>query len=119
MTAYELAAQLRNMAVDGADGTISAADEPLPRSGYFVGGKIPSLVFDNVTQIDRGELAYWIGVNTPMPFYGVWVDTDTGKIYFDGVNHESSPIVAGDLGRARGELAIWDIEAGSEVRLDV
>lgn len=118
MTAFELATELYNMAVDGVDGTISAEDKPLPRSGYLVGGAFPSLVFENKTQVDRGELAWWIGSNEPMPYYGVWVDTDTGKVYFDGVEHLESPALAGELGRQRGEIAIWDIEAGEELRLE-
>lgn len=117
MNAFELAAQLRNMAVDGADGTISAQDEPLPRSGYFVGGVIPSLVFKGASSIDRGELAYWIGSNEPTPFYEVWVDTDTNKVYFDGVDHVNYLVGAKTLAQMRGEIAVWDIVAGAEVRL--
>lgn len=117
MSPYELAEQLRNMAVDGVDGTISARDEPLPRSGYLVGGAFPSLVFDALDQVDRGELAYWIGSNEPMPYYGTWVDTETGKIYFDGVEHYEYLAVAESVGSTRKEIAIWDIEAGAEVRL--
>lgn len=117
MTASELATQLWVMAVDGVDGTISAQGEPPPESGYLVGGAFPSLVFDDVTQVDRGEVAWWIGTNISTPFYSVWEDTGTGKIYFDGVEHYLTPALAFSMGRGRKEVAVWDIEANAEVRL--
>jgi hypothetical protein len=117
MSAYSLALALYDMAIHGEDGTVPAGDEKgLPTHGYFVGGLFPSLVFDGAGEVDRGELAWWIG-NNDAEFYGVWVDTETGKIYFDGVSHFYSELVSVTIARARGEIAIWDIHNKAEIRL--
>lgn len=116
VNAFRLATVLYDMAIHAEDGTVSAHDEPLPKSGYYVGGKVESLVFQEAGSVDRGELAWWIGSN-PARFYGVWVDSEDGKIYFDAVTHMNTRQHAANLGRTRGEIAIWDISAGEEIRV--
>lgn len=117
MSAFEIATDLYYMALDGEDGTVNVADSGvLPTEGYYVGGKAPSLVFKGVDEIDRGELAWWVGSN-PSDYYGVWVDTEDGKIYFDAVTHMLYQGTALDLARIRNEIAVWDIANGAEVRL--
>lgn len=116
-TAYDLALSLFTMAKGGTDGTISAHDDvPVPSLGYLVGGRHPSLVFDSVNDIDRGELGWWIG-KYPSRYYGVWVDTEDGRIYFDTVTHMVTRTFAENLGRQRDEVAIWDIANNAEIRL--
>jgi hypothetical protein len=105
------------MVTHGEDGTVSAHNIDLPTTGYYVGGKYPSLTFDYPHLVDRGEIAWWIG-NNPSPWYGVWVDSDDGKVYIDAVNHVDSQRVALSLGRIRQEIAVWDIENGKEIRVD-
>lgn len=117
MSAYHIAEVLVDMAKTGEDGTVSAYGEPLPESGYYVGGKVPSLVFNGISRVDRGEVGWWIGTN-PSRFYGVWVDSDTGKIYFDAVDHMKTERYALMAGRKRGEIAVWDIANGVEIRVD-
>ena len=117
MSAYSLALALYDMAIHGEDGTVPAGgEEGLPTHGYFVGGLFPSLVFSGVGEIDRGELAWWIGSNDA-EFYGVWVDSETGRIYFDGVSHYYTERASRDIGAGRGEIAIWDIANKAEIRL--
>lgn len=118
MKAYDLAQTLYNMAFNHEDGTISAYDNPLPRAGYYVGGKFPSLVYKSVSEIDRGEIAWWVGSNKAA-FYGVWVDSQTGKVYFDGVTHMQTEQYAVQLGHQRGEIAVWDIANGREIRVEL
>lgn len=116
MSAYDIAQVLADMAVHGDDGTISAENVPAPLRGYWVGGKVPSLVFEDRYQVDPGEIAWWVGSNGS-PWYGVWVDQETGKIYLDVVTHMGIESLALELARARNELAIWDIANGKEVRV--
>lgn len=117
MSAYHIAELLVAMAKAGEDGTVSTHGEPLPESGYYVGGKTPSLIFDNVTDVDRGEVGWWIGNNSSR-FYGVWVDSDTGKIYFDAVTHMNYKSYALSVARSRGEIAVWDIANSKEIRVE-
>lgn len=129
MNAYRIAELLVDMAKNGEDGTISVSDGLLPTSGYWVGGEKPSLVFDSVSEVDRGEIAWWAGNGPKLSvalddqavggsyYYGVWVDSDTGKVYFDAVTHMNYEEYAVALGMHRGEIAIWDIAAGQEVRV--
>lgn len=41
--------------------------------------------------------------------FGRWTDPDTGTVYWDAVEVFASLADALDAGRARGELAIWDV----------
>lgn len=115
-TAYDIASDLFFSAKAGEGRTVDRDDIPLPADGYYVGGIFPSLVFDSVDEIDRGELAWWIGSNHAS-FYGVWADQETGKIYFDGSSWVFDVVNAMELGRIRGEIAVWDIANGKEIRV--
>lgn len=117
-TAYELAEILADMVKAGEDGTVDARGHGLPTEGYYVGGSTPSLVYPNVADVDRGEIAYWIGTNEASRYYGVWVDSDTGKVYFDASTFMNYEQYAIPLAAARGEIAIWDIANGQEIRVE-
>lgn len=116
MSAYDLASELYSMAKAGVDGTKRPDSKPLPQDGFFVGGKFPSLVFDDVNEIDRGELAWWIGTHDS-EYYGVWVDVETGKAYFDAVDHVWYISTALRTAEIRKEIAVWDIAEGAEIRV--
>lgn len=116
MNAYDLAYQLYLMGKNNEGGTVPATDEPLPNTGYWVGGKYPSLVFKSVEDLDRGEIAWWIGTHKAR-WYGSWVDPETGQVYIDAVTHMHYQGTEWDLGKVRGEISIWDIAEGKEIRL--
>ena len=116
MNAYTIATGLFFMVKDGRDGTLSTSGEDLPERGYYVGGKVESLVFGDVSEVDRGELAWWVG-NSPARYYGVWRDVEDGRIYFDAVTHMQHLETALNLAKARKELAVWDILGGNEIRV--
>lgn len=119
MNAYQVAEILADMAKNGEDGTVSVSGNPLPTEGYWVGGVTPSLVFDGVVEVDRGEIAWWIGSNDrTSKFYGVWVDGETDKVYFDAVTHMDYEKYAIQLAKARNEIAIWDIANSQEIRVE-
>lgn len=118
MSAYHIAELLVAMAKAGEDGTVSTHGEPLPESGYYVGGKSPSLIFESAELVDRGEVGWWLGTNRACDYYGVWADQSTGKIYLDGVSHVNNHDLAIAIAELRGEIAIWDIASGGEIRVD-
>lgn len=117
-TAYELAEILADMAKNSEDGTVTSTGRSLPTEGYLVGGTIPSLVYRNVGDVDRGEIAYWIGVNKPCVYYGVWVDKETNVVYFDASTFMNFERFAIPLAAERSEIAIWDIANGQEIRVE-
>lgn len=124
MNAYETALTLTVMAKSGQDGTVDSfasldgfESEALPTTGFWVGGVRPSLVVESASEIDRGDLGWFIG-NTESRYFGVWTDMEDGKIYFDAVTHVDNREDAVNLGRERGEIAIWDIENGEEIRVN-
>jgi hypothetical protein len=123
MNAYETALALTVMARAKQDGTVDSfvnldgfEQDCLPKTGFYVGGVRPSLVVSDVSDLDRGDLAWFIG-GTEARYFGVWTDTDDGKIYFDAVTHVDNFHDAFTLGSERGEIAIWDIERGEEIRV--
>ena len=123
MNAYETALTLSNMAREGRDGTIDATvlkdthvEEKVPLLGYYVGGVRPGLVVSDVSELDRGDLAWFVGT-TNARFFGVWKDTETGDIYFDAVTWITGLGEALYVAAERGEIAIWDIQNGEEIRV--
>ncbi len=116
MNAYQVAELLAAMIKAGEGGTVRRSGDPLPSRGYYVGGLCESLVFESVADVDRGEVAWFIG-NHFASYYGVWVDTDDNKVYIDAVSHfifRKNALVAG---KARGEIAVWDIKNSCELRV--
>lgn len=123
MNAYETALALTVMARAKQDGTVDSfahldgfEEDALPKTGFYVGGVRPSLVISDITELDRSDLAWFIG-GTESRYFGVWTDTDDGKIYFDAVTHVDNYHDAFALGAERGEIAIWDIAANEEIRV--
>lgn len=115
MNAYDIAYHLHLEAKAGEGGTVAKDGEALPTSGYFVGGKHPSLIFKSFQDVDRGELAWWVGTHSAA-FYGVWVDSADGRVYFDTVSWIVNLSDAMYLAEQRNEIAIWDIANAAELR---
>lgn len=105
---------------DGKEGgTFSTQGHEVPESGYWVGGKIDSIVFQ--VGHPSGHLAYVtqrLITDTNADWVGHWVDTESNLIYVDAVDWIPERGRAEALGRSRGEIAIWDIRHGQELRLD-
>lgn len=115
MNAHDIATDLYFEAKGGEGGTVAKDGEALPTSGYFVGGKHPSLIFKSFQDVDRGELAWWVGTHSAA-FYGAWVDSADGRVYFDTVTHVTNRDAAMTLAKVRNEIAIWDIANAAELR---
>jgi hypothetical protein len=48
---------------------------------------------------------------------GFWLDRNTGTLYVDDVRNVETLSNAMNLGATNGELAIWDVSMGREIRL--
>lgn len=92
---------------DHADGfTVDALDDELPDHGYFVGGQSFTQIRP-VALTTPDDVAGFVSVHPNTRFFGVW--EDNGMIYIDAVDHVESDAQAHDLGRARKEIAIYNI----------
>lgn len=112
---------LQKMALEGC-GTLDLAAETMGpathTSGYYVGGLSEAHTFprvgSDVRNYQRG-LGKAYAATGGVGLVGVWVDE--GMVYVEPSEWHSCRIKAIALGRSRGELAIWDIEAGEDIRL--
>lgn len=115
----EVARELLSLARHGDGGTVPVNGMPLPSSGYYVGGRIPSLVMDR-SELDRRDVVPLQSVinfvsRAQTWYVGVWADGD--KIYFDAVEWYQEEHTAAAIGRVRREIAIWDVARSRELRL--
>ncbi|QTF81866.1 hypothetical protein SEA_GUEY18_81 [Gordonia phage Guey18] len=76
------------------------------------GGQILKDAFDFV-QVNADELA------RDDRYFGTWVNEHDGQMHFDVVQVIRSYTEAMTTAKARGELAIWDIQQEKEIRLAV
>lgn len=83
--------------------------------GYYVGGALDGIKVDaadpNAAANAVAYMMHMIPVNgnhEPMHYLGTWMHD--GIIYIDAADHHTDAITALDVGRARGELSIWDIK---------
>lgn len=100
-------------------------------SGYHYPGKLKSLVtlrifqmgFDKVTEaldthFDKLYAAGTWNESMRQSFgYGAWWDRETG-FYFDAVDIYNDLIVATEAAKSRGELALYDLNTNTEIRID-
>lgn len=107
--------KLTYMTIMGEDGTVRVDGGPLPTTGYYVGGSVPSLVIRDKSDLRMEDVRTFVAAHSFI-YYGVWTDTDTGAVYVDAVDHVLSEREAVKLGVSRAELAVWDIENVREIR---
>lgn len=91
-------------------------------SGYVVGGVVPSLVLDPSSPTDTvaREIAQWVHAHADAiataDSVGWWTDTVDGRVHVDASDIVADRDEALAIGRARGEIALWDIAADTELR---
>lgn len=104
---------------DGEGGTFTLDGTETPTTGYFVGGVVPSLVIRNAREGFHYEIIRQFVLDAPDgSMVGFWFDGDTGTCYVDVVDHVITEEFAKGVGRARGELAVWDIANAREIRTE-
>lgn len=118
--------------VGGATVELSTLTSPAKTDGYFVGGAtgwndrqiktqtFASHTFTNRTM--RRMLGFMYtehltleevenGVKPEQCYMGVWLDPETATVHVDAVTWIADRDAAVALGRRRGELAVYDVEA--------
>lgn len=113
---------LQNMVIRNGGGTIDLADPTMGpaqhKTGYYVGGLAPAHTFarvgSDVRNYQRGlGLAY--AATQGLGLVGAW--EDGGVVYIEASEWMEDKDLAIYTGRVRGELAIFDIAAGKDIRL--
>lgn len=104
--------------------TASINGGELPKTGYFVSDP----KFGEVVPNDKWNLqwnpafAYLeekeAELNLQGRYFGAWLDNDTGEIYLDVNRHVDSKEDALTIAKWNNQLAIFDIAAGKEIRLE-
>jgi len=107
--------------------SVSLIGEPLPESGYMVGGYVDSLIFDSGL-LGHGTVAYdmilrWVSSHAALAtkfsvFVGGWIDTDTDLVYIDLSQHFIDKSDALAVARFHDEIAIWDLSSKREIRVN-
>lgn len=113
-----VSARIVDMVITGEDGTVVyERGYDLPTAGYFVGGRYPSLILEDVAEIHREKVAEFVNTTPAADYYGVWTDRETGKVYIDAVDHYREAEYALRIAAERNEIAVWDIANARELRL--
>jgi hypothetical protein len=85
--------------------------------GYVVGGVTEPLIIRKssrpIESVER--IAEWLD-KTDSTYVGSWVDNDL--VYFDGCDIRLNKEEAIQLGKFYNQIAIYDISAGEEIRLE-
>lgn len=93
--------------------TVSLSDLSTPAAGYAVAAAETQNSFGPSGLADVLILAPALGAQ----FVGGWLDEETGKFYFDATFVVDDLETAKELGRRNGQLAIFDLANGEEIRL--
>jgi hypothetical protein len=96
----------------------------VPTDGYMVGGEVDSLVLTEDDLFPMRDTDTWLVkhldlLDNPVYFAGVWTDADTGKVYVDISRKVDDLYTALAIAESRGELAIWDVVNGKEIRTEL
>jgi len=109
--------------------TVSLKGFQVPDSGYMVGGMVDSLIFDSKLITEPGhfrmvleQITKWLDQNSTVAFkdsiyLGMWIDKETGQAYVDLSQRFFYVSDAMESAKFFGELAIWDLSEGKEIRV--
>lgn len=106
------------------DGYSVSVTGETPTDGYMVGGGVTSLVIDEEKNYapylttDKWLEGHWELLNKPGYFAGIWTDSESGLVYVDISRNVADLYSALAIATARGELAVWDVAHGVEVRTE-
>lgn len=105
---------LNSVTRDGDGATVSTTGHE-PTDGYMVGGATAELVLTDSSNAAHKIREYVTG--TDGTYYGIWRNDDTGHHHVDVSEHYDSREAALTVARIRGEIAVWDLSNGCEVRV--
>jgi len=132
MTVATLDATIQQVLLETAStggSTASPTGFKVPESGYMVGGLTPSLIFGSDLldgaahrEVAEERIFNWLRkhpamIMNPNIYLGGWIDNFYGMVYIDlseWMQHKDAAI---DRARTLGEIAIWDLAEGKEIRV--
>ena len=93
-----------------------------PVFGFMVGVPEHSRKIDGASWIDRADAAHTFITEHVSEwrrgaYFGIWVDAATATMYLDVAERFHDRETALSAARQRGEIAIWDVVAGREIRV--
>ena len=92
----------------------------VPKVGYMV-SVLDGPVYNKAPDVDTLEVAAFIREQLPRwkncEFFGVWTDSETGKIQFAMSLCIEDKEKAITIGRVNEQIAIYDVVNGCEIRL--
>lgn len=114
---HRKAVELHDSLNSDGGGSVSLLGWPTPTTGFMVGGVVPSTVTKTCTyQTIDSFLAATIGeLLQSNRFAGIWQGPDA--VYLDVSEWVADEQAAVALGRARGELAIYNLATGTDIQL--
>jgi hypothetical protein len=126
VTASEITTITNTLFTHETDGYSVNLRGDTPFEGYMVGGEVAALVLTTddqslfpMTYTDRWLEKNKALLNNPEFYAGIWTDHDTGKVYVDISRNVTDLYTALAIAESRGELAIWDVTNGKEIRTEV
>ena len=122
------AALADGLANSPAGGSIPLWSDALPSTGYVVGGVVSSLALPSIDTLawwdrtDYDVILSWLSDHADQlasaDTLGWWVDSETDRAYVDASTVVADLATAVQLGRERGEIAVWSLEESREYRCD-
>jgi hypothetical protein len=103
-------------------GTVSLTGNPVPESGYFVGGMVSPLILPTPIEFTPDaafEIETFVNYlldRVGADYLGWWTDEETGKLWVDATSWHADYDEAERLCRERGEIAFWSIADQREFR---
>lgn len=97
-------------------GTYDVERAPLPLDGFFVGGASEPLVLAAAAALTPAALGVFLR-SLRARYVGWWTDSETGSLWVDGSDWYQSLSAALSTARMRGEIAIFDVANGKEIRV--
>lgn len=102
--------------------TWGPAGRQVPGFGFMVSipgheVTVPREVFNAVDVAEYIGQTYAKVTDHDALFWGAWVNEDDDRVYFDLSMHIRDRDEAMAIGRASGQIAIWDVENAEEIRL--
>ena len=108
MNAYDIARILES----NLTGCTTDRNGTAPTTGACV-GIADSLVTDS---FDVWATTLFVYDHPDVNWFGVWQDNETGFVYVDAVLVTTLEMAIA-IGTERGEIAVWDIDTNTEIRL--
>jgi hypothetical protein len=95
-----------------------------PRKGFAIGNPKYTRTFTWDYPFGAGDVALFAldhldTLALPGRYFGAWRDEETGTVHLDVISIVEDKTLALAMATERGELAVWDLSRGEEIRTAV